>query len=265
MNDYLLQLPIESLFQKEYIEFMAATVNSSKSKFFNLFHSDSKKINRLMERPGYSENVVDRIIQYEEIDPKLSLSTPTSKLINGQMIEDSAKKNIEEPNWREFFENISEKYNEEYADRALLTAKLKWYDRTKEYEQYFKFYMLRANKYGMDLKNGETSGELNVFAWEKVFLRSVDKDVIDFSIKWMEKNMKESQYWPSYIDTYANLLYKAERKDEAIYWEMKALNDAIEMKDNRNIKDFKRHVELMKANMPTWPSYLSKYSLYNLN
>ena len=54
------------------------------------------------------------------------------------------------------------------------------------------------------------------------------------------------------IDTYANLLYKGGRKEEAIFWEEKALKVAIGNRDANSSKLYQLTIDKMKTGEPTW-------------
>jgi hypothetical protein len=55
------------------------------------------------------------------------------------------------------------------------------------------------------------------------------------------------QYDPTELDTYANLLYKAGRRAEALEWEQQA----VKLSDGRDA-EITRHLEKIKRGVPTW-------------
>jgi hypothetical protein len=84
----------------------------------------------------------------------------------------------------------------------------------------------------------------------EIFRRAEDTNIINRGIYWMEQLFKssfKSVLDVDYIDTYANLLYKAGKMDEAIYWEDKAL------KLSENAKDYVDVYNKMKQGLKTWP------------
>jgi hypothetical protein len=54
------------------------------------------------------------------------------------------------------------------------------------------------------------------------------------------------------MDTYANLLYKLGRKDEAIRFQEKAVETAIENKEDMALASLKDNLAKMKKGQPTW-------------
>ena len=67
-----------------------------------------------------------------------------------------------------------------------------------------------------------TNAQLNDFAWN-IFSNCSDKIILKRALKLSKASFEnESKMDPNHIDTYANLLYKLGRIDEAIGWEKKA-------------------------------------------
>ena len=63
-----------------------------------------------------------------------------------------------------------------------------------------------------------------------------------------------TQYWPLYIDTYANLLYKMGETTEALKWQELAVTKSRELDLGKgDIEDIQENFEKMKKGEPTWP------------
>jgi len=86
--------------------------------------------------------------------------------------------------------------------------------------------------------------DVNEFCWS-IFLTHNDINLLDQAVQWMYKSMKDPL--PEYIDTYANLLYKLGKKEEAIMWQEKVV--AEKGKDS----EFQTTLDQMKKGEPTWP------------
>lgn len=68
---------------------------------------------------------------------------------------------------------------------------------------------------------------LNEFAWS-IFKGSPERKILLKALQWSRMSFeKEESKNPSYIDTYANLLYKLGKKKEALKWVLKAQKFAI--------------------------------------
>jgi len=248
-NDYLLNQE-DQLYTKDNIEYISTFVNS-KSRFFHLFYPDGKRVDKTMNKKGYSQNIVDEVVLYETVAPFLKIE------IGGMQIEGGAAVKKPEPDWHQLFKKISSEYTEEYAERNVLEARILWNERQGNYSDWIKYFILKVKKYGIDTSNLKTDRALNRVAWE-IFLRSTDKKLINTSLQWMEMIMKRLHNKPpstkaAMTDTYASLLYKSGKTKEAIDWEEKALAIAIsEVRSEPFIDDFKARLEQMKKGEPTW-------------
>jgi hypothetical protein len=82
-----------------------------------------------------------------------------------------------------------------------------------------------------------------------VFEHVTDTAILHTAIKTTQYNLdKFVGNDPNSIDTYANLLYKLGKKQEAIEWERKAVNIS------NNDKVFIETLDKMQNNIPTWPT-----------
>ena len=89
------------------------------------------------------------------------------------------------------------------------------------------------------------------------------KDLIELKrmIGWMEGVVRRGekvtdyiQYWPLYIDTYANLLYKVGETPAALKWQELAVTKGRELAINKSdFKIIEENLEKMKKGEPTWP------------
>ncbi len=68
----------------------------------------------------------------------------------------------------------------------------------------------------------------------------------------MEGVVRRRPYEQPDIDTYANLLYKAGRKEEAILWEEKAVRVAKKRDDESGAIMYQKVIAKMENGEPTW-------------
>jgi len=91
---------------------------------------------------------------------------------------------------------------------------------------------------------------MNGICWD-IFQHGSDKMQLDTVAGWM-KNLAglnaNSPVLYAYLDTYANLLYKAGNVQEALVWQKKAAALAPKAKDIQ--EDYQK----MQAGLPTWPT-----------
>jgi len=85
----------------------------------------------------------------------------------------------------------------------------------------------------------------NDWAWA-VFQKSNDKDELNTGILWIKSALKDEPKNANMIDTYANLLYKLGKKEEAIKLEEEALSI------NPDSEEIKIAYDKMKRNEKTW-------------
>ena len=67
-----------------------------------------------------------------------------------------------------------------------------------------------------------SQSDLNEYAWT-VFQNCSDETCLKNALEWSKRSFEKEQN-PAYMDTYANILYRLGRKDEAIEWEQKAFH-----------------------------------------
>ncbi|MBI4427596.1 MAG: hypothetical protein HY562_00585, partial [Ignavibacteriales bacterium] len=90
-------------------------------------------------------------------------------------------------------------------------------------------------------------GYLNDMAWE-VFLASKDKADLQEALLWSKRTIEAEKSQPMFLDTYANLLHKLGRTDEAIVWQQRAIE--LASADQKQL--FKDTLEKMKRGEKTW-------------
>jgi hypothetical protein len=94
---------------------------------------------------------------------------------------------------------------------------------------------------------------INHIGWDYAFEHFDNKRVLLETLKWMKYYIDLDQKRQESIDTYANLLYKIGRRNEAVAWEQKAIALA---ENNRNfpqeVRQFKIALENMESGIPTW-------------
>jgi thioredoxin-related protein len=249
LNKYLLTVDSEELYTKENIEFIASVVGS-RSKFFPLFFPHGDKVDSVMNKRGYAENVLDKIIQREIVYPVIQLKA------EGLREMDAAPKSKKEPDWSALEKKIKAVYNAAYARRNVLDAKIAWYQDVQNYEQYSKNFIARFETYGIDTTDEWTDINLNAAAWD-IFLHITSKKYLNTAIGWMEEVVRRSARvnpgWnAATIDTYANLLYKVGRKAEAKEQEQRAIAIAKDDEDTESATQFAETLKKMKADLPTW-------------
>lgn len=223
---------IEYLYTPENLLILAYNTLKSTDRGFNIFYENEDLIDSLLKRPGYSVQIIQRIIYNENYVP---------------LFERSEKQRIT-PDWNFLYTSLKKKYpkNKEYYDRVVLEGRTAYYRYKEDWREYTKAIAELFNKYYYT-NTPLNSFALNNAAWE-IFLYSDNKDEIESAISWMEKIVvREGNATAEDLDTYANLLYKSGNRDLAIKWE----KNAVEL--NPIEKLFRETLAKMEEGKPTWP------------
>jgi len=188
------------------------------------------QIDSVMKKQGYALKFIDYVIDKKEIGPSWDAA------INQKGID-----------WNKIHNSIKKKYGKEYADRIVLNSKTFLYkylaDKNEKYwKDYLKYAIEKIQKYKSDTTDFWQENDLNAVAWY-VFVHSDSKGQLMTAIKWMSAVVNRHPNDAAYLDTYANLLYKVGRKQEAI---------AIEEKASLVEESFKETLSKMREGKPTW-------------
>jgi len=230
---YIDKLQDDQLYTKDNVLFIADFTRRSKDRGFGLFYYHWDKVIGFIENKKFRDDLIDRIIASEEIQPNIK----------------DAKLKGNKPNWNSIMENVTRKYNKTFAERSILKVKLGLYfgkDR-KEFANSIYYYTVKYE----DTTNFKTPISIKTIctnAWY-IFEGSTDRGQLSSALSWMKKIIKDNPN-ASNIDTYANLLYKLGNKDAAIIWQEKAAK--IDPSD----KEVEIALMKMKKNENTWPDEL---------
>jgi hypothetical protein len=243
-RQFLLGKSESEWFIPKNLSFMANFIEGSKDPFFPVFYKTGSKVDSLLNQIGFSQFVVDNVIQKEEIEP---VTKPLKGMRSSSYKPSAADK---EPDWSHLQQQITTKYTTDYAERNLLYARTIWYADHLDWAPCAKYLTLFSKKYPITYYSDYPATLrvfLNSMCWQAIFKRSVDKEQIDAGITCMKPIVKKYPY-PALLDTYANLLYKAGKAEEAVQVEEEA---AAKEEGLKNV------LERMKQKKPTWPHYVS--------
>lgn len=235
----------DKLYTKENIEFIASTISKSEQLPFSMFYPDGTTVDKVMSKEGYARNVVDQVILKEKANPFLS---------------DAEGK--PEPDWSILYNTIEKDYKGDYADRLVIETKIRWYQYYGNILKLTPTLNEKMEKYGSDTTSKGEDFQLNNMAF--IMFKEIN-DVAELKriINWMAGVVRRGEkatdyyieYWPLYLDTYANLLYKVGEKQEALKWQELAVTKSKEFKISKgDIEDFEGNFEKMKKGEPTWPT-----------
>jgi thioredoxin-related protein len=212
-HKYLLKLPNDLLFTKDNIGLMGKYLENSNDKVFELFYKNEDAID-IATYKGNADRIISRIIMKENIYPKLWSDVQKKNRLNSK------------PDWNIIYDLIEKKYNKHYAEETLINAKIEWYKQLKDWQELIAAETEKIEKYAIDSSGHLISSwiePVNTINYEYIFLHSADKSVLMKAATWAKMVVDNKPDDPDYIDTYANLLYKAGEKAKALQWENKAV------------------------------------------
>lgn len=228
-KDYVAHLNKDSLLTKANIEFMREFTKSTNERGFRLFYDHSDSIDKIMGDDIYAQQFVQGILLQETVLPQIAKADVSGK----------------KPNWDKMKAQIKKQYNGYYADRVITAERCSYALKYKDTLVYTKWLVLYMEKFGSKTNKGlMPSLTLNNYAWA-VFLNSNNKEELQSALGWSGRAilMYPTANW---MDTYANILYKLGRREEALMWQETAV------KLSPGEKDFEEDLAKMKNNEPTW-------------
>ena len=227
LTDSVSLLPPKERYKKEIIQLWSLFTLRTDRPVFSFFYNDGKLIDEVMNQKGFSESIVDKSIQGTIVTPFLMEQAKGSGVVmSGMYISGPGlKTDSSEADWKQLEKMLCEKFNGDVTRRNLLSAKVEWYKRHQNYPAAVKYALERLNNFTPDLRSPVEVLNINNDAFT-AFIHSTDQKLLLGYIKWMEKLVKAYPERYTAIDTYANLLYKAGKKKEAIRWQEKAVKMA---------------------------------------
>lgn len=228
---------LKSLYTVQNLKLLQEITRSSRDTGFAIFSKNPEKTDAILG-VNTAKNIVLNIIFKEEI-------------------QDYVKTVNDNPDWDAIGKKVITKYGP-FGEAIYLKAKATHYVNQKNDLRYFPALIEWITKYGSDISDLA----LNNYAME-IFERSNKKEELEAAAQWqramIDKELElyaagklDGGYWSAAsflsgnIDTYANLLYKLGKKEEAMKWEKKAL----EVEYN---KDFTETLKKMERDEKTWP------------
>jgi hypothetical protein len=211
LDKYFRMLPEDSLFSINQLTFMLQHNKSSRTLIYKFVSQNRQKINNVFKISFAAEMYLGSIIGSEGIDSQLWKNGDLTNAI------------AEVPDWQKIENNIIKTYGKRYVERPILDAKVKWYEYKKDYANQIKFTIQQIERDGPD-----TSGFGRIFLnntiYELIFMHGVSREYLAKGLIWMKLMIDSEKPGSNHYDTYANLLYKSGRTQEAIFWEEMAVD-----------------------------------------
>ncbi len=225
-NDYLATQP--DLFTPQNLALLRDVTQKSSDKGFQTILNNSAKVDSVLGK-GTSDGIIQNIVISEDLYPGMRSQKAKTP------------KDLVEPNWSDYDKNLQAKYP---AQAASLSAysKVVFYMSKTDWEKFGPAVVTYMKSYGDNV----SEDQLNNFAWS-VFQNCNDEACLQNALDWSKRSFeKESN--PTFMDTYANILYRLGKKDEALEWEQKALG----MVSEADKPSYQQTIDKMKAGEKTW-------------
>ncbi|WP_316834608.1 hypothetical protein [Pedobacter nutrimenti] len=221
IDNYLCRLKVDQLMNKDNLSFISENLNATDTRGFRFFFKQRNKINSVLGR-----DKAEYAIRYA---------------IARQFIPKGTGQNSAVVDWEKIEHTITAKFGA-LGQEMVYGRRMGYYANVSDWNNFAKYYMLYFER---ALKRPEY--HINGITWP-LFENVNDPKVLKFACDVVMKYAIEEWYQNDAAawDTYANLLYKIGKKDEAIEWEEKAV------KLSNNTKEFLETLEKMKKNERTW-------------
>lgn len=206
----------------ENIRFLSASTKRRTDPGFNIFKTMPEKADSVLGK-GVSASILKDIAMREIVYPALYTSRD------------------QEISWDTLQTRLEPDFSEQ-ADEILLSTKAMYYQSKKNWPEFYSAVSSYMGKYGDKLSNME----INNFAW-MVFQNCEDGACVETALEWSKRTLSgNDEKNPTFMDTYANLLYKAGRKEEAVKLEEEAARLGT------NDPNIAAALEKMKKGEKTW-------------
>lgn len=218
----------KDLYTKDNLEFIIGFTETSKDKGFDMLLHNGDKVDAAMGKK-VSNGIVQNIIARENIYPVIfprNISNP---------------KDLTEPDWAKLQNDVAEKYPAQVKE-VISHAQVVFYENKKDWDKFGPAVVSYMKDYG----SNASPEQLNDFAWN-VFLNCSDMACVEQALAWSKRSIDNNEE-PMFMDTYANILYKMGKKDEAIEWETKAMN----LETSADKSTYEQTLNKMKNGEKTW-------------
>lgn len=245
---YVRFLKPSELLRKDVLKYIVPYVRSEDKQVISIFYPYYTADTII--GVGFSKSVIIDLIEREIVFPSI--------LKNRQF--DSPK--VDEPDWDDIKNRISRVYGEKIAEYEVLRTKRQWYYQSrpdplkwaKATVEYYSEYVNWSSRNKLGLANINN-------AMSEIFERVSQKELLIDAAKIQRKVIErcdqiEADDNDNYMDTYANLLYRAGDIQSALLWQEKACayhrgKTLAKRGTNPNLS-FKENLEKMRAGVSTW-------------
>ena len=208
---------------------------SLKDKLVNYIIKYPNEVDRACSESGFGKRISNYMISRYFVNPALQTATDAKVT----------------PAWDQLENSVARRFGKKIAMKILLESKIQWYSEREDWENIIKYNIQNFETNGLDTV-GFGKSFINNFVFDVVFKHSNDSIVLSKGLIYIETILKTNPNRTSWLDTYANVLYKLGRKDEAISYEKKAITIAQKNNNKSGIIEYTDMLNKMLLNEPTW-------------
>jgi thiol-disulfide isomerase/thioredoxin len=220
IKEYLTSQP--NLYTRENMTLLANSTSDVTDMGFKIFRDQGTLVDSLMY-PGTSKRVLRSIAMNKIVVPAVRK--------RGQVVTDA--------DWTALRQKLNENFGS-ISSEIVATERIAYFQRQKNWPAFRD----EINAFLGSSANSLVSAQLNDYAWS-IFQNCEDQKCIESALAWSRKSV-DSQKDPMFMDTYANLLYKAGKKTEAI----KVQEEAIKLA--KDPASYQATLDKMKKGEKTW-------------
>jgi len=213
----------KDLFNPGTLALLNDFTGSTKDAGFDVFYKHPAEVDKVLG-PGMAEKKVRDILVREYVFATVQ-----------------AKDAPAVPDWAGIEAGLAARYPAEAAE-VVTMGKVAYYQHKNDWEHFQVVVVDYMKKYGA----AADVQQLNAYAWT-VFQHCPDMNCVTEALDWSKRSFKDNNE-PAFIDTYANILYKMGKKDDAITWEEKARD----LSSGDDKKGFQDTIDKMKRGEKTW-------------
>jgi thioredoxin-related protein len=241
---YLDKLPYDSILNIKNLHFVGSYVSliSPSDTIFKAIYKNQDKADAVWDRKGWSKDFLDYVVLTREVQPLLSSNESSHKEID----------------WVKLKRRLANKYDPKLAERVQLDAMYEYYFNSKKWNKAAVAFSRKIERFGLDTANAFTRIQTNQAIWNLHVLHIEDSRLVRKAANWMKAVVQASAHgdvnFAPQMDTYANLLYKLGRINEAIKLEERAIAHIKENKleETIDIKDYEKTIIKMRKREKTW-------------
>lgn len=213
----------KNLYTKENMDLLQNVTVNSGSRGFHIMLDNPQEVDAFLGK-ATSASITRDIIVQEDVAPYFD-----NALMNGIL-----------PDWNLLYTKLHNKYDDR-AGELLDYSRMLFFKQNGNTDSMLSCISKYMNNYIDYLK----PDIINAISWT-VLQQQSDSTSLTEAAKWCENILAIQN--PMFIDTYANLLYKAGQKDAAIEWEQKA----VALGDDKSAPALQENLDKMKRGEKTW-------------